>query len=57
MRTHIDCGSSCCGIGAWLMHFLSKGGDTCLVHVDTLIDGICLWMIVLGQSTPLVLLV
>jgi hypothetical protein len=22
--------------------------DTCLVHVDTLIDGICLWMIVIG---------
>jgi hypothetical protein len=33
MRTHIDCSSSCCGIGAWFMHLLGTSGDTCLVHL------------------------
>jgi hypothetical protein len=32
-RTHLDCISSCCGIGAWLMHLLGTNGDTCLVHL------------------------
>jgi hypothetical protein len=48
MRTHLDYSSSCYGIGAWLMHLLGTDGDTCLVHVDTLMDGICMWMILLG---------
>jgi hypothetical protein len=56
MRTHLDYGSSCCGIDAWLMYFLGASGDACLVHKGTLIDGICLDDWYLAKSTPLVLL-